>query len=252
MTTKKSESSTNLLVFKAISDFIDELADSFASKHKPLKLYKRLLKFVKVTDEEHIAKHVRAFTVFCTTNKDAIENRDSTKFKEPVVTFSPRVFISFDYIFSLADKETAEVIWEHLLTISALVVPSGHAKDILRNSKVNEILGDGSSESDFVSGIINAVQNSNGDPSAAVSSVLGSDMFKGLLSGLGSDGGEGLDLSKFAGIAQKMVSVFAEQSGGEGLPIDMSQIGTLLSSLSPGLAPAQTEPLLTLPDADEK
>ena len=60
-------------------------------------------------------------------------NHKNKNLVNPVLEYSDKVFINFSDIFKESDAETSNVIWNHLLTISALVDPSSKAKEILKN-----------------------------------------------------------------------------------------------------------------------
>jgi hypothetical protein len=148
------------------------------------------------------------------------------------VSYSSRVYIDFSSIFKDADKDTSNIIWKHLLTISALVDPAGKAKDILKNNK-------DSKEASFLSDIINKVEsnvNPNSNPLEAITSIMSSGVFTDLVAGMntGIQNGE-LDLGKLMGTVQTMCSTLSSdidknsQSAGDN-PINM--LTSLMSNMS--------------------
>ena len=82
--------------------------------------------------EKSIEKHISIFKSFCTQNRDMILNKDITKLCSTnyKVEFSEKVYIDFKAIFKVADKDTKSVIFDYLLTISALVDPAAAKKPI--------------------------------------------------------------------------------------------------------------------------
>ena len=56
---------TLLVAFKAICSFINDLANEYEKKHKPLLLYKRLINKTKIAHDNAIKKHIMAFNAFC-------------------------------------------------------------------------------------------------------------------------------------------------------------------------------------------
>ena len=53
----------NLIIFKAISNFVRDLNDSFGTKQRSLQLYSRLISKTKIIHEGPIKKHVDTFNV---------------------------------------------------------------------------------------------------------------------------------------------------------------------------------------------
>ena len=230
-----NSSDYNLLTFKAISTFISELADNFSEKNHSLKLYSRLLNKTTITHENAIKKNIETFRVFCQKNREAITTKNSKIFVDPKVEYSPKVYVDFNVIFKDSDNETKNVIWKHLLTISALVDPASKAKEILKNNK-------DSKEANFLSDILNKVEENvkpGANPLEAVSSIMGSGIFNDLLSGLngGIQNGD-LDLGKLMGTVQQMCSTLGGgdlskmSEGGTGGENPMNIITNMMSSLN--------------------
>jgi hypothetical protein len=192
-----------IIAFKAISDFTKELCENFASKDKnhSLKLYEHLLNKTTLSHDKAIKKHIESFREFCVANRDAISNKNYSLLVNNKVTYSSRVYIDFSSIFKDSDRETSNIIWKHLLTISALIDPAGKAKEILKNN------GD-SKEANFLSDIINKVEsnvNPNSNPLEAISSIMSSGVFNDLITGMNSGIQNGdLDLGKLMGTVQTM------------------------------------------------
>jgi len=190
---------------------MNELGELFADKQHSLKLYCRLINKTTIAHEQPIQKHVDAFRTFCTTNREAILSKDSSKFIDTKVSYSPRVFVNIAIVFKDADSETSLVIWKHLLLISALVDPSGKAKEVLKNSS--------GQEADFLTNIIDKVEKNidvNANPLQAVTSIMSSGIFNDLVGGM-KDGLEdgSLNIGKLMGTVQGMISTLGEEKRGE-------------------------------------
>ena len=110
---------SSLITFEAISNFTNDLGEVFSDKHRPLKLYIHLINKTTLQHKDPIIKHIDAFRKFCTANRDAIAEKNVKKLVEEKISYSNRVFIDMKQILNMADKETSNVIWKHLLTISA-------------------------------------------------------------------------------------------------------------------------------------
>lgn len=231
-------SSDNILItFRLISKFVNELAETFGSKNKSLKLYKRLLSRTTLTHEEQIKKHVESFRVFCFENREALQNKNRDLFKIDILKFSNNVFIDFNNIFKYADDDAKNVIWKHLLVISAYVDPAGKAKEILKGDKNNK-------EANFLSDILDKVENNvnpDSNPFEAMSSIMKSGIFTDLISNMnnGIQSGD-LDLGKLIGNVQQMCTSISESqgvsaeegasSGFAGSPNPMDMLNNLMNS----------------------
>lgn len=197
---------TSLTTFKSLVDFITDLNEFFGKNHKPLRLYSRLIDQTTIRHEGPIKKHIEAFKEFCVNNREAISEQKSGKILYPKISYSQHVFINMETIFKHADKDSSDVIWKHILTISALVDPGGKAKQVLKESKNSSSIN----ETNFLSNIIDKVEKNvdiNSDPNHAISSILSSGIFTDVIQGMGAGLQNGtLDLGKLMGTVNSLVS----------------------------------------------
>lgn len=232
----KLKSDYNLLTFKTITDFVKELNELFGSTNHSLKLYQRLLEKTTISHEKIIEKHISVFKNFCVQNRDMILNKDITKLSatESKVEYSDKVYIDFSSIFKSADKDTKNVIMDYLLTISALVDPTAKAKDILKKDEKSK-------EADFLSSMIEKVEENvnvdSANPLEAVTSIMNSGIFTELLSNMNNGIQDGsLDLGKLVGTVEKLCNTMApkDKSSGDGNNVNFSQLlqGLNLGNLS--------------------
>lgn len=226
---------TSLITFKAICNFTNDLSEVFGEKHRPLKLYTHLINKTTLSHEKAIKKHIEAFNTFCVNNREAISTKNIKGLDKPVIEYSSRVFINMKEIFDLSDKETADVIWKHLLTISALVDPSGKARQILKEQKDKG----GGDEVNFLSDIISKVEgkvNPDANPMEAITSIMQSGIFNDLVQGMGSGLQNGsLDLNKLMGTVQNMVTKLSDESGDkEGGEQAVNMLSTMMGSMNAG------------------
>lgn len=232
----KNSMDYNLLIFKTISTFVNELSDIFSSQNHPLKLYQRLINKTTVNHEKAIEKHILAFRKFCINNRDLILSKNISKLSsvESKIEYSDKVFIDFESIFKSADKDTTMVIFDHLLTISALVDPTSKAKEILKNDEKSK-------EADFLSTMIEKVEENvdinSSNPMEVVNSIMSSGVFNDLLSNMNNSLQDGsLDLGKLVGTVEKLCSNMAPKGvdgvgGGGANNINLMQ---MLGSLNLG------------------
>jgi len=235
---------TTLIAFKAIASFVNDLSEEFGKRQKSLLLYGRLIQKTGIIHEKPIIKHLDSFRSFCVSNREAIQTQDKNKLSQNRITYSDNVYIDISHIFNMADKETSDIIWRHILTISALLDPSNNAKQILKDSiEKKKQSGEGSKEEEFLSGLIDKVESSI-DPSAvsdnpmqAVSSLMSSGIFTDLIGTMQSGLSNGdLDLNKLLGSVQSMMGKVNPDAGGPGMSMpgmpDLSSMFGMLGGLN--------------------
>jgi hypothetical protein len=197
-------SNQELITFKSLVSFIEELNKNFTSNHS-LNLYARLISKTTLKHTKIIKKHIELFKSFCISNRDAIYSKDYKLIKQRKISYSDNVFINFDFIFERADKDSQNVIWEHLLTISALTDPTGKAKEILKNNE-------NTTENNFLNDILKKVESncdlsSNKNPFEAINSMLSSGVFTDILSKMTTELDSGkLDLNSLISTTQNLCS----------------------------------------------
>lgn len=231
---------SSLIIFKAIANFTNCLDEVFGEEQRSLKLYAHLINKTTIAHEKPILKHIEAFRTFCKDNRDSIEEKNHETFSNDKIIYSDRVFINVKDILTVADKDSKNIIWKHILTISALVDPAGKARQVLKETSQKNNSG---TESDFLENIISKVEENvdpNANPMEAVTSIMQSGVFQELVGGMGNGLQDGsLDLSKLMGTVQNMVTNLNDkvgESGGEGMPEEtMAMMNTMMSNLQAGV-----------------
>ena len=227
---KNKMSDNSLVAFKAIANFINDLNEEFGKAQHSLKLYAHLLNKTTISHEKAINRNIELFRAFCVANRDAITSKSSGELNEHAINYSEKAKVNFRDIFRAADADTKTVIWDHLLTISALVDPAGKAKEILKKSS-------GGKEGDFLGDIISKVEQhvdpNTTNPMEAVSSILQSGIFTDLVSGMNKGVQDGsLDIAKLMGTVQTMVGSLSDQAGAqEGGDNAMNMISGLMQNM---------------------
>jgi len=214
----------NLLTFKAITSFVNDLSEIFSADNFQLKLYQHLINKTTITHEKAIEKHIEAFTTFCIKNREAIVSKDHSKLVDDI-RYSEKVFIDIKGILESTDKETASIIWKHILTISAFVDPSGRAKEILKQNASNE--------SNLITDIINKVEENvdlnHTNPLEAVSSIMNSGVFTDLMMGMNSKLQDGsIDVGKLMNTVQQLCSTIGGADGKGGGADIMNLLKTVI------------------------
>lgn len=233
---------TSLIGFKAICNFIADLESVYGKRHKPLKLYNKLASHTRISHTQAINKHNTLFQNFCITNRDAILTKDISKITQKRIEYSERVYIDMGFVFSIADNETLPAIWQHLLTISAILDPTGNAKEILRKN-VAEGKTD-SNEADFLNNIITKVEQNvkpGTNPMEAVTSIMQSGIFTELLTNMQGNLQSGkMDIRKLLGAVQNVVSNLNSQSNDpetKQMAGVLNNVSTMVENMSSGAEP---------------
>lgn len=209
------------LSFNTICNFIRDLNASFGGKQKSLMLYGHLIEKTGLIHIEPVKRHITIFRNFVETNEEAIMSRDKKKMKTTKIIYSEKVAIDMANIFQMCDREEEAIVWNHLLTISAILNPESQAKQILKELKSKAEEG-GNKEGDFLQNIMGKITdhvNASGEeggqdpnPMAMIGSLMSSGVFSELFqtfsTGLGDEGGAtggGMDMSKLMGTMQNMM-----------------------------------------------
>ena len=231
-------------IFNNIQTFVEELGECYSEENKPLALYQHLL---SKTDSEHtgaINKHISIFKNFVVTNVVAIESNNIEQFKEPIIKYSDKVYIDILDIINKASDSDKQVIWKHLLVLSALLDKNSISKNILKSKMQEEEQAEPVDCSGFITDMVDNVakklelpeDKDNMDIGQIMNKMVSSgaitDIFQGVQQGL--DNGQ-LDLAGLMSSAQTMLNTDSP----EGAPNMGDMVNTVMSSLSgagiPGL-----------------
>ena len=206
------------LAFNTICNFIRDLSASFGNKQKSLLLYGHLIEKTGLIHIDPVKKHIHIFKKYMEENQEAIENRDKSKFKSFLISYSDKVAIDLKGVFALCDKEEEKVVWNHLLTISAVLNPLGNAKQILKDLSDATAKkggnGAGGQEENFLKNIMDKIgtemenyDTENMNPMQMIGSMMSSgamnDIFQNISSGLNEGN---LDLGSMMNTMQSLVS----------------------------------------------
>ena len=211
------------------------LNEEFGSKNKSLRLYARLIEQTTFSHEVPIRKHVQAFTNFCISNREAILAKKWEGFVQHKVIYSDRVFIHLKDLFKMADADQRSVMWQHVLTISALVDGSGRAKQILKKSAGKEA----GKEVNFLTDMIDKVEKNinlenTSNPLEAITQIMSSGVLTDLIGSMNQNINSGqLDMGKMFGAIQNMVGTLTK---------DQPEMGQMISGLMQNLGNLGAKP----------
>jgi hypothetical protein len=250
---------TNLIAFKAVASFVNDLSEVFGKKQKSLALYGRLIQKTGIVHSAPILKHLDIFREFCVCNRDAIQSQNKDNLKQSKLSYNDKVYIDMSSIFNMADKDTSDVIWNHILTISALLDPANNAKQILKaNIEKKTQNGESSTEEQFLNNLIEKVEKSidpksvNENPMNAISGLMSSGVFTDLIGTMqnGLNNGD-LNINKLFSTVQNMMgnAGLDQSSGGmPGMP-DLSMMMNMMGGMNMG---GNGMPNISEVDEDEK
>jgi len=205
------------LAFNTICNFIRDLSASFGNKQKSLLLYGHLIEKTGLIHIDPVKKHINIFKKYTEENQEAIENRDKSKFNSTSISYSDKVAIDLKGVFSMCDKEEEKVVWNHLLTISAVLNPLGNAKQILKDltasSSAKKGGGSDLNEDNFLKNIMDKIgsevenyDTENMNPMQMIGSMMSSgalnDIFQSISSGLNEGN---LDMGSMMNSMQSLV-----------------------------------------------
>ena len=222
-----------LTAFKAIHSFISALDQEYGTKYRFLRRYAVLLSKTQIINEAQINRNIDLFRNFVVKNRDAIINNDKTRFVDGNIRYSERIYVNIPNIFTFTDNNTENVIWAHLLTISAILDPNGNAIAVLKNNPKGHTEGtpneENKNESNFLTDLISKVEEKAGSGSGdSLSNILNpallTDIMGSMQSGLASGK---LDLGKLMGSVQGMLSTITEKN-----PENKQMFDTLNTNIS--------------------
>lgn len=205
------------LAFNTICNFIRDLSASFGNKQKSLLLYGHLIEKTGLIHIDPVKKHINIFKKYIEENQEAIENRDKSKFHSSSISYSDKVAIDLKGVLSMCDKEEEKVVWNHLLTISAVLNPLGNAKQILKDLSASSGAKNGSgpdiTEDNFLKNIMDKIgsevenyDTENMNPMQMIGSMMSSGALNEIFQSISSGLNEGnLDLGTMMNSMQSLV-----------------------------------------------
>ena len=188
----------NYKVFSHISDFVCDLADLYGKNQHSLMLYKHLLEKTKITHKDAIRKHINSFREFLKKNKDAILEKKPELLKLNDIIYSQKVKIQMDEIFKIADEDSKQAIWGHLLVLYNDYDPNNETINMLKKT-----LKPTEKEENFVSSIVEKIEKNidpNADPLTAIMGLMNSGVINDVVSSISNGFQDGtIDINRLMG-----------------------------------------------------
>ena len=208
MDTIETKTEDNVFLFKCIVDFIHSLNELYGEKYHSLQLYDLLMDKTGIVHEEPIRKHIHLFFEFVRENENAILENNPTFINQWKIEYSDKVYIDLKPIFEESSPENLTCIWNHLLTLLAVLIPTSKAKQILKEMKEKKKSGN---EEDFLSNIMDKVgkqidPSKTSNPAEMMTGIMSSGLFTELMNDMNEGMSNGdLDINKMMGSLQGMI-----------------------------------------------
>lgn len=208
MNSLETKTDDNVFLFKCIVDFIHSLNELYGEKQHSLQLYDLLMDKTGIVHEEPIRRHIHLFYTFVRENEKAILETNIEYMKLWKIEYSDKVFIDLKPIFQDVNEENIHCIWNHLLTLLAILIPTSKAKQILKEMKEKKQKGN---EEDFLSNIMDKVgkhidPTKTSNPAEMMSGIMSSGLFTELMNDMNEGMSSGdLDINKMMGSLQGMI-----------------------------------------------
>lgn len=234
----------NLVSFKVITNFVNELSNTYGKKQKSLLLYNRLLQKTGLSLEKAIQKHIDIFKNFCVSNREAILEMNHNKLKLDKLSFNDNVYINIKHIFNISDASVSSIIWKHILTISALLDPEGNAKTVLKKNDGDGSVSDNKEEEiikNMIGKVESALENKTIDkekPMESMMNLMSSGAFTDIITDMQKGVKNGsIDIGKLLGSVQGMVNNLKEEAGDDADGMDMPDIGSMMAMVGAMMPP---------------
>lgn len=213
------------LIFGKITNFVSSLSLEFGSKQMSLLLYNRYLQ-TKVTSVNSKIDQIEIFRKFINENHDAVMKKDASLLKKGIIVYTNKCNIKLNEILKSADKETQNVVWDHLLVIYKAIDPSVDILKMVKGS-VDEKSNEGKFLNDMM-GMVSGLGNGGGGAEMG-------NIFQNMM----NNDTNGLDMSKLFGMIGGMFNMLnpGGASSGNG---EMPNIGAMFSQLGNSFSQMQT------------
>ncbi len=193
------------LCFKSIVGFVGDLDEAFGAVNQPIRLLYKHLEQITFTQSDKIKAVVELFESFCTQYSRAVLEQNHSVLEGVKISHSERAFIDFEYLFSTSTKEQQDYIWEHLLTILAIIDPASRAKYSLQELRARPVQQGGTEkEANILNNIISKIEKQvseeqSENPVEMVSKIMQSGAFAEIVADLTSSVERGdIDIGKLA------------------------------------------------------
>lgn len=212
---------TQVDVYKKITEFVSDLNATFGNRQHSLQLYNRYLE-TKVHGEEEKRNHIDIFSKFINENEEAISSRDTIKLKETNIIFNKKCIIKLGEIFKIADNDAQKAIWNHLLVIKTAINPTDEA---VKN--IQEMVDTSTTEGKFINTMFEKISgsiNPNEDPQSALMSMFSSGLVPQLVGDMTSKMEKGeINMNSLMSTFQGLIGQVSPMMGGIDLNGMMNQ-----------------------------
>lgn len=201
------------MAYQAIKGLCGELVNLYNNKYHSLALYNRL---VDTAPDSKVDTHVSKWREFLLTNAENLKKTETSEdFK---FQYKTKIFINFNKILSTETSNTIiNTIWEHLLTINAILDETSAGKELLNSFKAkkeNEKKIQSKDNENFIGDAVKEIaqtmetsEMNTDDPMSTIMTLVSSPMFTSLVSNMKSKVENGdLDIASLMGTVTGMMT----------------------------------------------
>ena len=195
-------------LYQSFFKMIQSLDEVFGDTNKPLHLYAHLLNKITSQHGGAVERNCMIAKTFFTCNEVGISKHDITQFEDPCLRYSDKVYVDFAAIFQVADEDSQNQIWKHLLTIQIHLGSNAESakrqlQQLYNNPVNNDNIMSFFNQNGDMGDIFKAL---GGDQFAkSIQSIMESDNFKSLMNDVKGkiDNGE-IDISKLSSVVSNL------------------------------------------------
>jgi hypothetical protein len=200
----------HLKFFSKALNFVNELNKVFSDKYPNIRLYYKLMKKTPVGNSRAIEKHCKLICSYLIKNEESIKNKSIKMLDEEDIKFDEKIFINLTQCIKLADKNTREIIFKHLLLLLYIFKPSDDLKSLLTSSS-SSTNSEKVEESKFIDSFISKIESQFNDkefkdPISAAMNMMQSGLFSEIVEDMSQGVKNGsLDPQRLLGSVQGML-----------------------------------------------
>ena len=177
-------------IFKAITEFADQLNDAFGKDDVDVNKVYRILFKTSLVNRKVINRHLVIFNEFLSFNRIHILGRVHKEFPSPNIKLTERIGMNMCDIIEKADVGTRGIIWQHLFNIMFLFNPDDL---IVKNELKQSVATNDTRENKFLKDtfskfeeVMKSGDTAQKDPMAMMSGLLQSGFLNDMIGNINS------------------------------------------------------------------
>jgi len=211
-----SYASRNSKIFKAITEFADQLNDAFGKDNINVNKVYRILMKTSLTNRKVVDRHLVIFHSFLELNRMPILGRIHTEFIDPNISLTERIQMNMREIIEKADEPTRKIIWQHLFNIMFLFNPED---ELVKNELKLSIADNDTRENKFLMDTFSKFENvmksntdgSTKDPMSMMGNLLNSGFLNDMMGNINNGVNKGdLNIKSLISTVQNLLGNLSE------------------------------------------